>query len=67
MNCEDVNDFINLKLVMFVMAVCHVVLVVENCFTDPNVHRYWHIATVSVLQAMYCSTTTAAGIYLFMP
>ncbi|XP_067934800.1 nonsense-mediated mRNA decay factor SMG9-like isoform X2 [Watersipora subatra] len=38
-NREDMCDSANLELVMFILSVCHIVLVVENWFTDPNLHR----------------------------
>lgn len=36
---EEIFDSINLELIMFMLAVCHVVVVVENWFTDTNLHR----------------------------
>ena len=38
-NREDVCDAANMEQIMFILSVCHIVLVVESSFTDPNVHR----------------------------
>lgn len=36
---EEIFDSMDLQLIMFVLAVCHVVIVVENWFTNTNLHR----------------------------
>lgn len=38
-NSEDICDSINMELTMFMLSVCHIVIVVENWFTDPNIHK----------------------------
>lgn len=36
---EEIFDSVNLELIMFMLAVCHVVVVVENWYTDAKLHR----------------------------
>ncbi|KAF6025657.1 SMG9 [Bugula neritina] len=36
---EDLCDAINMQLTMFMLSVCHIVIIAENWFTDPNLHR----------------------------
>lgn len=55
-NREDICDATNIELTTFMLSVCHIVIVAENWFTDPNLHRYG--SKFSYMLSSFCERVT---------